>query len=83
MPFEPTKPGVKSLEPGDPIGDVGTAFADEPRQLGGRVGAMARVTPARDPAGVPERNVESAKVDQQAQVLDVRLAVLAIVVVPS
>ena len=33
--------------------------------------------------GVAERDVEPAQLDQQAQVLDVGLAVLAIVVVPS
>ena len=83
MAFEPAKPSVEGLESGDPLRDLGPPFADEPRQLGGRVGAVAGVAPARDPAGVVERDVEPAEVDQQAQVLDVRLAVVAIVVVPS
>ena len=80
MAFEPMKPGVEGLESGDPIRDVGTPLADE-SGAGGRVGAMTRMAPARDPASVGQRDVEPSKVDPEAQVLDVGLAVVAIVVV--
>ena len=40
--------------------------------------AVAGMTPARDLRGVVERHVEPAQVDQEPQVLDIRLAVLAV-----
>jgi hypothetical protein len=40
------------------------------------------MAPTRDLAGVLERDIEPAKLDQQPQMLDVRFAVVAIVVVP-
>ena len=43
-----------------------------------RVAAVARMTPARDLRRVVERHVEPAQVDQQPQVLDIRVAVLAV-----
>jgi hypothetical protein len=62
--FEPAKAGIQSLESGHPSRDVGPALGDEPGQLGRGVGAMAGMTPTRDLAGVPERDVEPAKLDQ-------------------
>ena len=50
VPLEPGESSIEGLESGDPIGDVGAALADEPRQLGGRVGAVAGMAPACDPA---------------------------------
>ena len=72
MPFEPAKASIESLESSDPIRDVGPPLGDESRQLGGGVGAVAGMTPTRDLAGVPERDVEPAKLDQQPQMLNVR-----------
>jgi hypothetical protein len=80
--LEPAKACIQGLEADDAVGDVGTALADKPRKLGGRVGTVAGVAPTRDLAGVPKGDIEPAQVDQEAQVLDVRLAVVAIVVVP-
>ena len=82
MPLEPAKARIQSLESSDPIRDVGPPLDDEPRQLGSGVGAVAGMAPTRDLAGVPERDIEPAKLDQQPQMLDVRFAIVAIVVVP-
>ena len=40
------------------------------------------MAPAGDPSGILERDVEPTQVDDQAQVFDIRRAVLAVVVVP-
>ena len=82
MAFEPAKASIESLESSDPIRDVGAPIGDEPRQLGGGVGAVAGMTPTRDLAGIPERDVEPAKLDQQPQMLNVRSCVVAVVVIP-
>jgi hypothetical protein len=78
MPLESREASVEGLKPRDPVGDLGAALGEEPRQLGGGVGAVSGVAPARDPAGISEGKVEPAEVDQQAQVLDVLLAVVAV-----
>ena len=57
-------------------------LADQPRELFCGVGAVAGMAPARDLACVTEWDIEAAKLDQEAQMFDVRLAVLAVVVVP-
>jgi len=41
------------------------------RQFGARVGAGAGVAPRRDTGRIVERQIQPAKVDQQAEVLDV------------
>ena len=78
MGLQPGQPRVEDVEAGDPVGDVGTAFADEARQFGGRLGAVSRVAPAGDPGGILERDIEPAQVDEQAQVLDILLTVVAV-----
>ena len=83
MSLERLKARVKTLESGDSIRDVDAPLADESWKLGGRVGAMTRMAPAGDLGRVSERDVEPAKLDQQAKMLDISLAVLAVVVVPS
>jgi hypothetical protein len=81
--LEPRQARVEGLETGDTIGDVGATRLDKVWKLGGGVRAMPGVAPARDLAGIPERDVEPTEVDQEAQMLDVRLAILAIGIVPS
>ncbi len=83
MPLERLKAGVKTMESGDSLRDVRAPLADESRKLGGRVGAVTRMAPARDLGRVSERDVEPAKLDQQAKMLGISLAILAVVVVPS
>ena len=80
MPRKPGESRVEILEAGDPVGDLGPSLGDEPWQLFGCGRAMSGVAPARDLARIAERHVEPTEVDQQTQVLDVGLAVLAIVV---
>lgn len=74
---------IKRLQPRDPIGDVGPALLDEPRQVGCHVGAVSCMTPAGNPRGVLERNIEAAEVDEEPEMLDVLVAVLSIVIVPT
>ena len=83
MPLEPREGGVERLEAGDTVRDDRPAIRDQPRQLARRLGAVARVAPRRDLRRVVERDVEAAEVDQQPQVLDVGLAVVAVVVVAA
>jgi hypothetical protein len=73
---------VQCLQPRDPVGNVGAPFLDQAGQGGGRVHAMPRVAPTRDPGSILEWQIEAAQVDDQAQVLDVSLAVFAIRVSP-
>lgn len=72
---------VESLQPCDPVGNFGAALLDQVGQGGGRVHAMPGVAPARDPGGILEGHIETAQVDDQAQVLDISLAVFPIRVV--
>ena len=43
---------------------------------------MTRVAPRGDPGGILERQVEPPKFDQQAEVLDVRVTIVAVGVLP-
>ena len=81
MPDERGEASVECLQACDLDFDLGATFADDAGQFGRHVRAVSGVTPAGDPRGIVERNVEPAQVDQQAQMFDVRLAVLAIGVV--
>ena len=81
MPEQTGESSVESLQPGDPIGDLCPPILDHPRQLRGRVSAVSRMAPARDPRGILEWQVEAAQVDDQSQVLDIRRAVFSIRVV--
>lgn len=83
VPLESRDASVEGLKPKDPVGDFGTALGKEARQLGGGVFAMSRMAPARDPAGIAERKVEPAEVEQKAQMPDILFAVVAVGVVPT
>lgn len=83
MALQACQPRIKGLQAGDPICDVGPAFSDEARQFRCRLGAVPRMAPARDPGGILERDIEPTQIDEQAQVLDICLAVLAVGVVSS
>ncbi|HEX5148346.1 MAG TPA: hypothetical protein VFW02_04645, partial [Candidatus Limnocylindrales bacterium] len=65
MALEPGQPRVEGFEAGDPVGDRGTSFADDARQLSRRLCTVAGVAPAGDPGGVLERDIEPAQVDDQ------------------
>ena len=73
-----SQPRVQLGKAGDAIRDRGSAHRDQGRKGRARVRAVAGVAPRRDPRRVLERHVQPTQVDQQAQVLHVRLGVLAV-----
>jgi hypothetical protein len=81
--LQPGQPRVERLQSGNSVRDVRPAFFDQARQFGGRLRAVSRVAPAGDPRGILERNIQPAQIDDQAQVLDIRLGVLTVGVVSS
>jgi hypothetical protein len=83
MAAERSQTRVECLKARDPVGDLGPPLVDDPWQFGSHIDAVSGMTPARDPRGILERDVEPTQVDQQTQMLDVRFAVLAIGVVSS
>ena len=83
MPTEASQARVERLQSRDPLGDVGTPFVNQPRKLRGRVRTVTGVAPACDPSGILERNVEATEINEKSQVLDVRLAIVAVVVVST
>ena len=83
MTLQTRQPGVKGLQADDAVSDVGPTLPDQARQFGGQFRAMSGVAPARDPGGVLKRDVETAQIDDQAQVIDIRSPVFAIGVVPA
>jgi hypothetical protein len=83
MTLEVRQSRIQGSETRDPVGDVRPSLPDESGQLRRAVGTVPGVAPAGDLAGVPERHVEPAKVDQQPQMLDVRVAVVAVGVVAA
>src|SRR5262245_31155499 len=83
MAGQPGEAPIEGAEPSDPLGDLGPSLLDQFWQLRGRLAAMARMAPAGDPGRVVEREVKPAQLDQQSQVLDRGLVVLAVVVVAT
>ena len=83
MRLEAQQASVKCLQARDPFGDLRAASGDHPREFFGRVRAMARMAPTRDPGGVLEWDVQSTKVDEQPKVLDVSVAVHPVRIVPA
>jgi hypothetical protein len=81
VPEQSGQPSVEVLQSPDPIGDLCAPLLDHARQLRGRVRTVPGVAPARDLRRVLEREIEAAKVDDQAKVLDVRWTVLPIGIV--
>ena len=81
VPEQAGESGVQRLEPGDPVGDLGSSSRDHAGQLGSGVAAVPGVAPAGDPRRFVEGEIEAAKVDDQAQVLDIGRPVVAVRVV--
>ena len=81
VPEQAGESGVQRLKPGDPVGDLGSSSRDHAGQLGSGVAAVPGVAPAGDPRRFVEREIEAAKVDDQAQVLDIGRPVVAVRVV--
>jgi hypothetical protein len=81
--LQASQPNVEGLQASNTVNNVGSALSDQARQFGGRLGAVSGVTPARDPGGILERDIQPTQIYEQAQVLDIRLAVLAVGVVSS
>jgi hypothetical protein len=74
---------VEGTQAGEPASDIGTALGDERGQLGGRLRAVAGMTPARDPGRIRQGHIQPPELDEQPQVLDILLVVLAICVVAT
>jgi hypothetical protein len=74
------QPSVEGAQAGNSVGDVGAPAGDDLGQADRRLVAVPGMAPRSDSGGVVERNLETAQVDQEAQVLDVGVGVLAVVV---
>jgi hypothetical protein len=83
VPEEPSQSDIQRVESGDAISDLDATLPDHARQFGGRIRTVTGVAPTRDPGRLVERQIKPAQVDDQAQVLDVRRAVLTVGVVAS
>ena len=78
MPLKPCKPDVEFHEASDPFRDLGSTVGDQPRQRAARVGAMARVAPGGDASRVLQWDVQTTKIDEQPEMLDIGLLILAV-----
>jgi hypothetical protein len=81
VPEQAGKSGVQDLEARDPVGDLGPPSLDHAGQFGSRISAVPGVAPARNPSGILQGQIEAAKVDDQAQVLHIDWAIVAVRVV--
>jgi len=71
---------VEDPQARDPVRDLGSPPRDERRQRPVGLGAVAGVAPGGDPSRIVERDLEAPEVDQEPKVLEIRLCVLAVVV---